>query len=56
MTVEVDNKWNTDDYNHCEDHDLYYKKYCLWCNLGYPKFTDEEGQEDGTKRRNTNDS
>ena len=31
--VLVDNKWNTDDYNYCEEHQMYYHKYCFCCTL-----------------------
>ncbi len=33
---EHDNKWDPDDYNHCEKHDQYYKKYCCGCALDRP--------------------
>ena len=29
--VIVDDKWNTDNYNYCEEHDQYYQKYCVSC-------------------------
>jgi len=38
--VLVDNKWNTEDYNHCGEHDIYYKKYCHRCVLQIRKDED----------------
>jgi hypothetical protein len=49
--MEVDNKWNTKDYNYCEEHNMFYRKYCLGCALCPYDETEKQNENNSTKSR-----